>query len=160
MNAGAVDRFGGAWRFEALKEVKMRMISVLAAGAMLASCTAGPWPAPTRTAEKQREYQALLLGKVPQQPVSCLPHFRSGDMRTIDEETILFRDGSHRTYVAHMQGGCSGLGRGSTALVTRQFGSSDLCRGDIAQVVDTLNRFPVGSCVWGDFVPYVTPGRG
>jgi len=136
----------------------MRVISVLIAGAVLASCTTGPGPAPTRTAEKQREYQALLIGKVPQTPISCLPHYRSGDMRTIDEETILFRDGSRRVYVAHMQGGCSGLGRGSTALVTRQFGSADLCRGDIAQVVDTLNRFPIGSCVFGDFVPYVTPG--
>jgi len=136
----------------------MRVISVLIAGAVLASCTTGPGPAPTRTAEKQREYQALLIGKVPQTPISCLPHYRSGDMRTIDEETILFRDGSRRVYVAHMQGGCSGLGRGSTALVTRQFGSADLCRGDIAQVVDTLNGMNVGSCVFGDFVPYVAPG--
>jgi hypothetical protein len=135
----------------------MRVISVLIAGAVLASCTAGYEPGPMRTAEKQREYQQLLLGKVPQQPVSCLPHYRSGDMRTIDEQTILFRDGSNRVYVAHMQGGCSGLGRGSTALVTRQFGSANLCRGDIAQVVDTLNRFPVGSCVFGDFTPYVRP---
>ncbi|MBV8907554.1 MAG: hypothetical protein JOZ20_01005 [Sphingomonas sp.] len=136
----------------------MRVISVLMAGAVLASCSTGPGPAPTRTAEKQREYQALLMGKVPLAPISCLPHYRSGDMRRIDEETILFRDGSRRVYVAHMQGGCSGLDRSSTALVTRQFGSADLCRGDIAQVVDTLNRFPVGSCVFGDFVPYVTPG--
>ena len=136
----------------------MRVISVLIAGAVLASCTTGPGPAPTRTAEKQREYRALLIGKVPQTPISCLPHYRSGDMRTIDEETILFRDGSRRVYVAHMQGGCSGLGRGSTALVTRQFGSADLCRGDIAQVVDTLNRFPIGSCVFGDFVPYSRGG--
>jgi hypothetical protein len=138
----------------------MRVISILMAGAVLASCSAAYGPGPIRTAEKQREYQQLLLGKVPEQPISCLPHYRSGDMRTIDEETILFRDGSRRVYVAHMQGGCSGLGRGSTALVTRQFGSADLCRGDIAQVVDTLNRFPIGSCVFGDFVPYVTPGRG
>jgi hypothetical protein len=135
----------------------MRVISVLMAAAVLASCTAGYEPGPTRTAAKQREYQQLLLGKVPQQPVSCLPHYRSGDMRTIDEQTILFRDGSNRVYVNHMQGGCSGLGRGSTALVTHQFGSADLCRGDIAQVVDTLNRFPVGSCVFGDFTPYVRP---
>jgi|tagenome__1003787_1003787.scaffolds.fasta_scaffold20415330_2 hypothetical protein len=159
MNAGAVDHFGRA-KLKSPKEVKMRGISLLLAGAVLASCTTGPGPAPTRTAEKQREYQSLLMGKVAQAPISCLPHYRSGDMRTIDEETILFRDGTRRVYVAHMQGGCSGLGRGSTALVTRQFGSADLCRGDIAQVVDTLNRFPVGSCVFGDFVPYVTPGRG
>jgi hypothetical protein len=138
----------------------MRVISVLMAGAVLASCTTGPYPAPTRTAEKQREYQQLLMGKVAQTPVSCLPHYRSNDMRTIDEETLLFRDGSRRVYVAHMQGGCNGLGRGSTALLTRLYGTPDLCRGDIAQVVDTLNRFPIGSCVFGDFVPYVTPGSG
>ena len=137
----------------------MRVISLLLVGGALASCSAAYGPGPMRTAEKQREYQALLLGKVPQQPTSCLPHYRSGDMRVIDEDTILFRDGTSRVYVAHMQGGCSGLGRGSTALVTHQFGSADLCRGDIAQVVDTLNRFPVGSCVFGDFTPYVRPGR-
>jgi hypothetical protein len=138
----------------------MRVISLLMAGALLGSCAAGPWPAPTRTADKEREYQQLLMGKVAQAPVSCLPHYRSGDMRTIDENTILFRDGTHRVYVAHMQASCTGLPTGHYALVTRQFGSADLCRGDIAQVVDTLNRFPVGSCVFGDFTPYVTPGRG
>jgi hypothetical protein len=61
---------------------------------------------------------------------------------------------------SHMQGGCTGLGSGNYALVTHQFGTADLCRGDIAQVVDTLNRIPVGSCVFGDFTPYVRPGRG
>jgi hypothetical protein len=113
-----------------------------------------------RSAEKQREYQRLLVGKVAQAPISCLPHYRSGDMRVIDDNTIAFRDGTARTYIAHMQGGCSNLGFGHYALVTRQYGSADLCRGDIAQVVDTLSRITVGSCVFGDFVPYVRPGRG
>ena len=136
----------------------MRLIPILMAGAVLASCTTGP-PAPTmRTAENQRQYQQLLAGKVAQAPTSCLPHYRSGDMRVIDDDTIAFRDGANRTYIAHMQGGCSNLGSGHYALVTKQFGSADLCRGDIAQVVDTLNGFTVGSCVFGDFVPYVKPG--
>ena len=134
----------------------MRVISVLMAAAVVASCTTQP-PIPMRTAENQRAYERLLIGKVPQQPTSCLPHYRSGDMRTIDENTIVFRDGTSRVYVAHMQGGCNGLGRGHYALVTRQFGSANLCRGDIAQVVDTLSGIPVGSCVFGDFTPYVRP---
>ena len=137
----------------------MRVISFLLAGAILTSCTTAP-PAPTRTAEKQREYQQLLMGKVAQAPISCLPHYRSGDMRTIDEDTILFRDGSNRVYVAHMESGCTGLPTGHYALVTHQFGTADLCRGDIATVVDTLARITVGSCVFGDFTPYVKPGRG
>jgi hypothetical protein len=156
MSGSALGRFGGE---QEPKEVKMRAISVLLAGAVLASCTTGPPQPPMRTAEKQAEYQQLLLGKVPLAPTSCLPHYRSGDMRVIDEETIAFRDGTNRTYIAHMQGGCTGLGSGHYALVTHQFGTADLCRGDIAQVVDTLNRFTIGSCVFGDFVPYVRPGR-
>ena len=133
----------------------MRLISILMAGAVLASCTTAP-PAPTRTADKQRDYEMALAGKVPQRPISCLPHYRANDMRTIDENTILFRNGS-TTYVAHMRGGCNGLGSGSYALVTRQFGTADLCSGDIAQVVDTVNGTSVGSCVWGEFTPYVRP---
>jgi hypothetical protein len=138
----------------------MRVIPVLMAGAVLASCTTAPYPAPTRTADKQREFQQLLEGKVAQASVSCLPHYRNGDMRVIDDETIAFRDGTNRTYVTHMQGGCNGIGFGHYTLVTRLYGTPDLCRGDIAQVVDTLNRTTVGSCVFGDFVPYVKPGRG
>jgi hypothetical protein len=135
------------------------MISVFIVGAALASCSTTS-PAPDRTAAKQQEFQQLLNGKVAQAPISCLRHYRSGDMRVIDDSTIAFRDGSSRTYVAHMQGGCTNLSGGSYALVTKQFGTADLCRGDIAQVVDTLNGFTVGSCVFGDFVPYVRPGRG
>jgi len=135
----------------------MRVIPVLMAGAILASCTTGPPPPTMRSAEAQRQYQQLLMGKVPQSPVSCLPHYRSNDMVKIDENTIMFRDGAYRTYVVNMQGGCNGLLSGHYALVTKQFGGQGLCRGDIAQVVDTLNGMQVGSCVWGDFVPYVRP---
>jgi hypothetical protein len=135
----------------------MRVISAILGGAILASCSMGPEPAPIRTADKQREYQLALQGKVAQKPVSCLPSYRSGDMRTIDDNTILFRDGSSRVYVNNMQGGCTALARGNYTLVTRSFGGSGLCRGDIAQVVDLLNGMQVGSCVFGDFTPYVRP---
>jgi hypothetical protein len=134
----------------------MRVISILLVGAVLASCAAAP-PQPTRTAEAQRQFQLALQGKVAQPPINCLPSYKSGDMKTIDPNTILFRDGTSRAYVAHMQGGCTGLGAGHYALVTRQFGGMGLCRGDIAQVVDTMTGIPVGSCVFGDFTPYVRP---
>jgi hypothetical protein len=135
----------------------MRVISLLLAGGLLASCTTAP-QATARAADKQAELAQLLSGKVAQRPISCLPHYRSGDMRVIDENTIAFRDGAARTYVAHMNGGCGNLGSGGTALVTHQFGTADLCRGDIGRVVDTLNGTTVGSCSFGDFTPYVRPG--
>jgi len=134
----------------------MRAIAVLMAGAVLASCMGVP-PTPTRTAERQRDYELALLGKVPQPSVSCLPSYQSGDMKTIDESTIIFRQGSSRVWVNHMQAPCPGLGEGHYALVTHQFGGQGLCRGDIAQMVDTVSRIPAGSCVFGDFTPYVRP---
>jgi len=107
----------------------------------------------------QHEYQQLIGDKVAQAPVSCLPHYLSGDMRVINDETIAFRNGNARVYVAHMQGGCNNLAQGHNALVTHQYGNAQLCRGDIAHVVDTLNGFTVGSCVFGDFVPYIRPSH-
>ena len=127
----------------------MRVISLFLAGGLLASCTTAPQPA-QRSASKQAELAQLLVGKVAQRPISCLPHYSAGDMRVIDDDTIAFRDGGHRTYVAHLNGG--------SALVTHQYGSTDLCRGDIARVVDTLNGMTIGSCSFGDFTPYVRPG--
>lgn len=134
----------------------MRGISLLLLGAMLASCTATP-PQPMRSARAQAQYSQLLAGKVAGKPVSCLPSYKSNDMVTIDDNTIAFKQGTRTVYVNHMQGGCTNLSAGPYALLTRQVGGSGLCRGDIAQVVDTLNHITVGSCVFGDFVPYSRP---
>ena len=80
----------------------MRVISLLLAGGLLASCTTAPQPT-RRAADKQAELQQLLVGKVAQRPISCLPHYQSGDMRVIDEDTIAFRDGARRTFVARLK---------------------------------------------------------
>lgn len=135
----------------------MRLISVLSAGAILASCTAVP-PPPTRTAEAQHRYEMLLAGKVPQAPRSCLPRLSGDDMIRIDDNTVVFRASGNRVYVNHMRGPCNGLASSNNALVTREYGGPGPCSGDIARVVDTMTRMDVGSCAWGDFVPYVRPG--
>jgi hypothetical protein len=134
----------------------MRSIPLLVVGAALVACTTTAAEQPTRTAAKQQEFEKLVAGKVAGPPISCLPTYRQNDMVVIDERTIAFRDGSRRTYVNHMQGSCTNLG-GTYALVTKTFGSAQLCRGDIGQVVDLTNHFTVGSCVFGDFVPYTRP---
>ena len=134
----------------------MRRFSLLLIGGALVACTTTAAEQPIRSVKAQKEYDQLLAGKVAGAPVSCLPSYNQNDMVVIDERTIAFRQGSSRVYVNHMQGGCSNLG-GSYALVTRTFGSAQLCRGDIGQVVDLTNHFTVGSCVFGDFVPYSKP---
>lgn len=134
----------------------MRSIPLLVTGVALVACTTTAAEPPTRTAKSQAEYQRLVADKVAGAPLSCLPSYRQNDMVVIDERTIAFRDGRARVYVNHMQGACNNLG-GTYALVTKTFGSSQLCRGDIGQVVDLTNHFTVGSCVFGDFIPYTRP---
>jgi hypothetical protein len=139
----------------------MRGISLLLLGAALASCTTAP-PDPTRSARSEQRFQELVGGKVAQAPLNCLPsYFNANDMTVIDDDTIVFRRGSSSgpVYVAHMRGPCTGLGGpGPNALVTRQVGASGLCSGDIATVQDTMAHITVGSCSFGEFVPYVRPG--
>jgi Family of unknown function (DUF6491) len=134
-----------------------RAHSLILFGATLAGCAATA-EQPTRTAQKQQEYQRLIAGKVAGPPVSCLPTYNANDMIVIDEQTVAFRQGGNRVYIAHMPGGCSNLGRPPYTMVTKQFGTAQLCRGDIARIVDPVNRITVGSCVFGDFTPYTRAG--
>ena len=133
----------------------MRGISLLLAGAALGACSAGPQPG--RSAQAESHFQQLVAGKVAGKPASCLPFYRSNDMVVIDDQTVAFREGGRRVWVTNLVSGCSNLGSGHYALVTRTVGGTGLCRGDIAQVADLTNGITVGSCVFGDFVPYTRP---
>lgn len=132
--------------------------AVLVSAIGLAACATTAEP-PVRTMAAQRELASWLDGRVAGTPQTCLPTYRSNDMVVIDERTILFRDGANRVWRTDVNGPCNGLGRPGYALLTRQYGGSGLCRGEIAQVIDTSNGFTVGSCSLGDFVPYTGPGR-
>ena len=134
----------------------MRHIALILAGASLFACSTAPQPV-MRSADKQAEYAKLIDGKVAGQTANCLPPYNAGDMRVIDDNTVVFRQSASRVYVANLQGGCPYLGRGGYAMVTRQVGGSGLCRGDIAQVVDTGSGMSVASCVFDGFTPYTKP---
>jgi hypothetical protein len=133
----------------------MRGISLLLLGATLASCTMAPQP--TRSARGEQQFQDLVTGKVAGPVQGCLPlRPTGGDMVVIDDETVAFKSGAGRVYLNHLSPGCTGVGLGN-ALITKQTGSS-LCRGDIAQVQNLTSGITVGSCTFGDFVPYTRPG--
>ena len=132
----------------------MRSTLLLIAASLLFSCAGPPPPYMERSPSGQRAYDTLLAGKVPGRPVSCLQHYDANDMTVIDGRTIAFRVGSRTTYIMHLTQGCEMLGGGTYALLSRQFGSPGMCRGDIEQVVDTLNHTNVGSCTVADIIPY------
>lgn len=139
----------------------MRGTPLLLLGVALASCTTAPAD-PQRSAKNQVRYEQLIAGKVAGAPMNCLPSYLSAnDTIVLDDSTIVFSRGpaSGPIYIAHMRGSCSGLGGpGPNALVTRQVGASGLCSGDIATVQDTMAHITVGSCSFGEFVPYMRPG--
>jgi hypothetical protein len=138
----------------------MRSVIPFLIVAAVAGCTAGSTRMTvTGQAEAQTRLNRLLAGKVPGRPQSCLANYRANDMTVIDDYTLAFRDGTNRVWINKPAGGCNLLSAGPYALLTKQTTGLGLCRGDIAQVVDTLNRTTVGSCVLSDFVPYMTPGR-
>ncbi len=130
----------------------MRMLLIAAAATSLMACETMDSQPDQRTARAQQDYDRALAGKAPGKAESCLPMQRSNDMTVIDDDTLLYHDG-RTTYVNKPLGSCNNLARGSYALVTRSTGSQ-LCRGDIANVVDATSGTTVGSCALGDFVPY------
>jgi len=135
----------------------MRSLSFLIPAAALAACSTAPQPS-QYNARSEAKLQQLLAGKVAGKAQDCLPNYRTEDMVRIDDDTVLFREGSRRIYRNELNGSCHGLGSDNYALVTKNFGSNGrLCRGDIARVVDLTNGIPVGSCSLGDFIPYTAP---
>jgi len=138
----------------------MRRISLLIAGSILASCNTAPPPPDSamRNPSGERAYQSLIAGKVPGRPLSCLPNYNSNNMTVIDGRNIAFSVGMRTVYLVRLTAGCDLLsGGGPYALLSRQFGGQGTCRGDIQQVVDTLNRSNVGSCTVAEIIPYTRP---
>ena len=129
----------------------MRIFMLATAVVGLCACATASEPA-QRSASAQRQYDNLLSGKAPGKAEKCLPTYRSNDMTIIDDDTILFRDG-RTVYVNKPLGGCMNLNRSGSALVTRNMGPQ-LCRGDLATVVDNSTGMSLGACSLGDFVPY------
>ena len=135
----------------------MKYFTLMLIASALGSCSASPPPA-GMTPANQARLAALTAGKVAGPPSSCLPMWKSNDMIAIDEHNIVFRDNSRRLWINHMDpAGCLNIDGGRNALVTRTTQTS-LCRGDIAEVLDTASRMVIGSCVFGDFIPWTTPG--
>jgi len=127
-------------------------LAMIGGTAALAACTASAVP-DTPSPRAQRDLANALAGRTPGPAVRCIPNYRSGNMRVIDDSTILFEDG-RTTYLQKPRGSCSGIGSGGFTLVTRPFGTSELCDGDINHTVDLVSHIQGGACVFGPFVPY------
>ncbi|HEY5722186.1 MAG TPA: hypothetical protein VIT45_07675 [Allosphingosinicella sp.] len=83
--------------------------------------------------------------------VSCVSQRTLGGNKSVGD-AVLFSGNTGRVYVNRPAGGCPSMNLGRT-LITRTT-SSQLCRGDIAHVVDPVSGASYGACGLGEFVPY------
>ena len=125
------------------------------AAAALASCSTTPVQE-ARSPKAQQELVQALAGRVAGKPVNCLPNYRANDMQIIDDWTILFKDG-RTVYLQTPRGGCPGIASRRNVLVTRLWGSGQLCSGDISHLIDPTSGMGGGACVFSEFVPYTRP---
>ena len=131
----------------------MKQIIALAALALAAGCTAAsPETEALARADGEVKLAAELRDYQPSgPPVSCVPLRNLGGNRSAGEGAVIFGSGS-RVWVNRPPAGCP-LIDGGKAVTLRTTGSQ-LCRGDIVNVVDTLSGIHHGSCGLGDFEPY------
>lgn len=116
---------------------------------LAAGCTAQPPVAPSQS--DAARLVAALEGRTAGPPMSCVSQLNLRSSRSIGEAAILFDGPGGVIYVNRPPAGCPSL-EGRT-MVTRT-STTQLCRGDIVNVIDPASRTEYGSCSLGDFVPY------
>ena len=135
----------------------MRSIPLLCLAAILGSCAIAPQPV-VRSPAGQQRLDSLLAGRVAGPAASCVPSHRSNDMSVIDGRSVAYR-GAGTVYLMQLSEGCELLAGGGYTMVTRQYGGSGLCSGDIVQVVHLPSGASVGGCTVGPIATYSRPAR-
>ncbi len=97
--------------------------------------------------------ERLLAGKVAGDPVSCISAFDAVRPVDLPGGGVAYHRSNSEAYVQDFGGTCD-IRSSADVYLVRTSTMTQLCRGDIAQAVSRLNNFPIGSCVYGDFIPY------
>jgi hypothetical protein len=130
----------------------MKTIALLTCVAALGACSSER-PAEMVAADQTKLSAALAGFEQSGPPVSCVNLRDLRGNRSVGEGAIIFEGTSSATlWVNQPAGGCPTLDFGR-ALVTHTT-TTQLCRGDIADVVDPVAHIGYGGCGLGDFTPY------
>ena len=106
-----------------------------------------------RGAEK---LERQLAGKVAGEPINCIPMRNADETIRISDDILLYRVSNRLVYRNDLAPSCSGLARNSDIMVVRTI-STQLCDGDIINLVDRTSGSSFGGCALGKFTPYRTP---
>jgi len=107
----------------------------------------------TLTEKQQAMLDKRLEGRTAGKAKSCISGNDQRNMTVISDDILLFSSSRNAKtiYVNKPYGGCRNADR--NILVYRR-STAALCRGDIIQLVDNASGMTVGSCAFGEFVPY------
>jgi Family of unknown function (DUF6491) len=123
---------------------------------LLAGCASNGEP-PRLTERQAARLESALAGKVAGEPVSCISRYPQSNLTAISDSVLLYRVSSRLIYRNDLMGGCHGISRGDTLIVTSH--GSQYCRGDMAKSANLSSGMITGACALGTFTPYRTPGR-
>jgi hypothetical protein len=94
----------------------------------------------------------MLEGRTAGAPTECISRYPSMSSTTIERTGIVYQVGN-TLYVSRFERGCPELD--SFRVLVIKTPSNQLCRGDVADVVETPPSASwVGSCTFGKFTPY------
>ena len=105
------------------------------------------------TEEQQTMLDKRLEGRTAGEPRSCINGNDQRNMTVISDDILIF--GSSRNartiYVNKPYGGCRNADRN---ILVYSRPTSSVCKGEIIRLVDNHSGITMGSCSFGEFVPY------
>jgi hypothetical protein len=137
--------------------IAMRFPALVASAALIAGiAAAAPAQKPAAGAPAfSPKVAAALAGRTAGKPQSCVPLRSIQSTQIVDETAIIYKLNRKRWLVNFPEGGCPSLRPDRTIVTSTP--STNLCRGDIARIIDPPAPIEYGSCGLGNFVPYTAP---
>lgn len=130
-----------------------RLAPAFALAGILAAC------APTQPYEMSErdsaKLQEALADRTAGEAERCLPLASTRNPQVIDEKHILFKQG-RTTWLNQTNMRCPLLDNIGYVMVLEPTVGTQICRGDVAKIMDSATGGIMGACALGDFVPYRT----
>ena len=98
----------------------------------------------------------MLGGHATGPAIHCLNPRDIQGQTLVNESVIVFETRGRKYYRNDIVPSCPAI-KPDRAIVTRSFGSSNICEGDIFDVFDPVSRIGFGGCSFGAFTPYELP---
>ncbi len=105
------------------------------------------------TEKQQTKLDQRLEGRTAGKAQSCITSNDQREMTVISDDILIFgsRRNARTIYVNKPYGGCRNADRN---ILSYSRPTSSLCKGEIIQLIDSSTRMSMGSCAFGEFVPY------